>query len=56
MEQHSQAETIQDLDASKPAPTPEEQIAQRQFAQSVPEIEREGKPISLFQILFQTRH
>lgn len=55
MELNTQAQTIQEIDADKPAPTPEERRAQQQFAQSVPVIEREGNGSSLFNVLSQSR-
>lgn len=45
MELESQAQTTQELDNTKPILTDEERLAQRQFAQSIPIIERERKPL-----------
>lgn len=56
MEPHYQAQTIEEIDATKPAPTPEERQAQQQFAESVPVIEREGNSSSLFTLITRSRH
>lgn len=43
MELQPEQQTVHDLDANKPTLSADDQLAQQQFAQSIPVIEREHK-------------